>query len=826
MTPAELEYYRQQQQPEEGGLLDFLGKAALAAGAVAGGIAGTRYLRGRMGQEASKQLPKRPAAPNYDAVRRAAATQLQENPAITRSQTPPPPGSNADRVRRMEQITREARAERMPGVIQTDLAALVAEQAVPSSRYIPSAPWFSETAPTRVAPAQNQVAGIEAGERLVQDPELLSLVRQQQAEELSEMRSAQAKAQAEYRNLLSATADEILAETRAKPKNFLQEQLEQSGYVPTQVEKQQASVPVIADQSVNAVYSAEDQQTGRIKQQLQRNEDVDLSKIELQEDMAEASRQAMINEASPSQMIGYEADAAINQVASRLPDGLPVDQAEGIVKSSAQRFLQNERDEIASQLGEQNLKITPSRIEQELANRLTKSAYQYGPKYSARKQALELYAQTGDPILLNRIQRFGMAPVSFETFETMPVEKRIGFENAPPFSTSYYPSEEVFAKGLNSDINVNIPTRGQTSLAEFRKPVITENTAQQAEEFYQTRKGQALDWLGDLRVQLEPKRNQILKERRAIVEQTADKLMPQLNAARQSGDQQLTKELEQNLSVLRNVWKNPRLGSHREDELRLLDAQITGAQNKITEDIASIQKKYPTTIADWSGESARIFGELNTETGELIPESIEIRGDRPSRELQPKGGGGRNIAEYTAGERLDEEIRNLQGGVRMRDYDIETGAPVQRWQGDRTNTESLPTTRQEVSRGVIATKKVVPVTTQFKGEPGVGRTIDVYGVRRDLDPADNPALKPSQPIYTESEIVDEAFRLAPLSNDAPFANDYELLREQAIESLGYQAPTPERRASVDVSRKLRQLQLTGKPGEADNFLTRFKQGLI
>jgi hypothetical protein len=366
MTPEQYAYYQQPQQQEEGGLLDFLGKAALAAGAVAGGIAGTRYLRGRMAQQAPLREAKRPGAPNYEAVRRAAATQMPENPKVTRSQTPPSPGSTADRVRRMEQITREARAERMPGVIQTDLAALVAQTGAPSpslsavpvsatpvrpvtgpivtdlSRLQGQATELPSTYYSRqpgsfadITSAQREITGVNAAERLSRDPELLSLVRQQKAEELSEARSMQAKAQAEYRNLIRDTAEEkVLEPLRATPKNFLQERLEQSGYVPTQVEKQQSTAAVISDQSVNAVYSAEDQQTGRVKQQLQRNEDVDLSRVDFLEDMAEgeaaqeADRRAMMENPNLSEMIGYEADAPINQVAAQLPDGLPVDQAE------------------------------------------------------------------------------------------------------------------------------------------------------------------------------------------------------------------------------------------------------------------------------------------------------------------------------------------------------------------------------------------------------------------------------------------------------------------------------------------------------------------
>lgn len=783
MTPQELAYYQQQQQEQEGGLLDFLGKAALAAGAVAGGIAGARYLRGRSPQQPQRRAP----AQNYEAVRRVAATQMPENPAVTRSQTPPSPGANAERIRRMEQITREARAERMPGVIQTNLSAAVKQAGSPAAALgiIPAT-----AAPVR--PLQgNIVANLEELQAtrqvpLEQDPELISLVRQQQIEDaLEEQRFIDQENRRQLRSVQGveskekALAKNILASNRAEAQNiqqstkdptvFLKNTLEKTGYIPTETEAQQAVTPAVSAQSALAVDSAASQERGRVKAALQRNEDIPLGVVDDLEEYA-GTNAAMREMADPTQMIGYEPhpDEAINTVARSLPDGLPADQAEGLTKTSAQTFLQRERDEIASQLGEQNLPITPSRIEQELSNRLAKSAPVYGPKYSARRQALELYAQTGDPILLNRIQRFGVAPASFETFETMPAEKRIGFENAPPFSTSYYPSEELFATVPNSNISVNLPTIGKTSLSELRKPVITEDTAQRAEEFYQTQKGQALDWLGDLRVKLEPKRNQILKERRSIVEQTANKLLPQLEEARRSGNQNLTAELEQNLNTLRTIWKNPRLGAHREEELRLLDAQIAGAQNTIAESIAGIQKKYPTTIADWSGESARIFGELNTETGELIPESIEIRGDRPSRVTTPKGGGGRNIAEFSAGERINEEIRAIQGGGRIRDYDPETGAVAQHWLDDNTQT---------------------------------GRKIGIYGIQPTGEKRDDPTKRPSEPQYTKQEIIEEAMRMSQADpyGDVPFAPEY----TDVVESLGYQEPTAEAKRSVLMSEQAR-----------------------
>ena len=73
------------------------------------------------------------------------------------------------------------------------------------------------------------------------------------------------------------------------------------------------------NQAVNAVESGEDQMTGRVKQQLQRNEDLDMGQIDLLEEIAEYNY-----------IQGMEQDEPINRVASQLSDGLPVDQAEGL----------------------------------------------------------------------------------------------------------------------------------------------------------------------------------------------------------------------------------------------------------------------------------------------------------------------------------------------------------------------------------------------------------------------------------------------------------------------------------------------------------------
>lgn len=101
----------------------------------------------------------------------------------------------------------------------------------------------------------------------------------------------------------------------------------------TLVEKQNARRPLVSEQSVEAVDTGADQQTARVMQGLQRNEDLDLGQIEIMEDRARQS----YREPVPQEF----ADAAINEVAASLPDGLPIDQAEQIA------FQAKQEDKIA-----------------------------------------------------------------------------------------------------------------------------------------------------------------------------------------------------------------------------------------------------------------------------------------------------------------------------------------------------------------------------------------------------------------------------------------------------------------------------------------------
>lgn len=299
ITPAVLEFRRNQLRApqEESNLPGILGAAALGLGALAGGVGIARALAGKRGQASASTastLPKN----TEQVVSTVSAAPLRQQIA--------------------EEVVRQARTERPLGTVLIDLPQ-------PKTSFDPwsgkttitdpfgtgTLPYARTDLPISRTPGtfrefSRDVSGASVADRLSQDPELLSLVQKQTAEELSEARSFQSKAQAEYRNLISSIADDIIAQERAAVRG-----------------------PVV-DQAIGALESGEDQMTGRMKAQLSRNEDLDMSQVEILENIAQQNNALMRAQAEPSQMIGYVPDEPINQAAAQLPDGLPVDQAEGV----------------------------------------------------------------------------------------------------------------------------------------------------------------------------------------------------------------------------------------------------------------------------------------------------------------------------------------------------------------------------------------------------------------------------------------------------------------------------------------------------------------
>ena len=406
---------------------------------------------------------------------------------------------------------------------------------------------------------------------------------------------------------------------------------------------QQLSLPQITDQKINAVESGEDQMTGRVRQQLQRNEDLNVADVDALEDLT----------------------GNINVAASQTTDGLPVDQTLG--NSSAARFLQRERAEIASQLGEQGLPLSPGRIEAELANRLSGSeAWTYGPKYTQRKQALQLGA-TYDP-------KF------FENIKT--------------------PSVRVAGETIPTEM--------------LKEPVVMPETAERLQEQVNRKR----NWLGQVRLEEQKNKVRLMNVEKEInvLENYQNEVSSFLSSGKATPQQAIIGKQRLNDISL----DLDRLDTYRNELMQDVyrgEKRIQGARSYTDEAISNLQ--LPQKLKTGIEEGQRVFFETDA-SGQPILETMELRSERPMITTEPKGGSGRNIAEFTVPERIDEEIRAIQGGGRMRDYDPETGGPAQRRQ---------------------------PKTADS------GREIDIYGIRPSSEFPADPEMRPTETYSSKTPLT-------------------------------------------------------------------------
>jgi hypothetical protein len=345
----------------------------------------------------------------------------------------------------------------------------------------------------------------------------------------------------------------------------------------TLVNQQQTTGGLNVRQAIAALESGEDQSTGRVKNQLQRNEDLNLGQIEILEDIASEQRNWMM-----------EQDEPISRVASQLSDGVPVKQAETLLANEptfVQQFLQRERDEIASQMGEQGLS-SPSLVERELANRIGPESYQYGPEYTKIKQQIELGLQ--DPSIL----QVNETPKTFN----------IGGGEFP--------------------INVKNVMADDPEMA-FRKPYISSDTAINSEQSFVDKQNTIKNWLGDIRVEVAPQLNKLKQEEGLLAEQH-NMLMYALN-------KKPDRELGEQFKVIGNQLKQNR------SQQDFLNRRLSGATFSAQEQLSELSKWTPSTLTDWSGEGAVVRPKLTApDTMSFESEGGELSNiERGSRMAQP-----------------------------------------------------------------------------------------------------------------------------------------------------------------------------------------------
>lgn len=360
--PTEEEIQRKAQ--EQPNLLDIAGRTALGLGVAALAGAG---IRGVMRRNAVRPISVEDLG--------ATAGRAEENVrrAARSAATPPPsrpaPPAGVGRQQAAEEFTRQARAERPAGIQQVNIedlgptfrtpsavenratlsflqdVVLPTEQALtrprlpgvtqvdltefsPQFRSYGQVPQVAEKVVSEVKalpPARAQSTDFlrnQLGSRGYIEQSILDRVAEQSAGDLID--EVTAFSNKEARSELARQGASIQSQERKNLWNLVSEIQNE-----TLVDKQQARTGFNVDQAINAIDAAEDQQTGRVKIQLQRNEDLDLGQIEVLEDIASQQRNSML-----------EMDEPINRVAAQLPDGLPVDQAEG-ASNAAQEFVTN-----------------------------------------------------------------------------------------------------------------------------------------------------------------------------------------------------------------------------------------------------------------------------------------------------------------------------------------------------------------------------------------------------------------------------------------------------------------------------------------------------
>ena len=547
--------------------------------------------------------------------------------------------------------------------------------------------------------------------------------------------------------------------------------------IPDMTSINQMEAPEITQQHIGAFESGEDQITGRVIQQLQRNEDID---------------QNLYN--NYPRVTTDPPGAGIDEVASHLPDGLPADQAEGLQQTSASKFLANARERISRVLdinpnrleslrgGREGVAASTGRMEKELMKEFGPEAYNYGPKTSARRQALELYASTGDPELLETVRLFGLSPATFEHEGNLSSGRQGIIDERRAMEARGLPSENLIPVIAKTGTMINLPGVGRVDLADIRRPVVTEDTALAAEDWVNSQRARKQENLLNYQTSQQATIDEILAERKQMALEEGTRLAEQQNMAIANGRNSMAQEMEPRLKILRSIYLDPTKSGHREGEMMRLQGGLRTAERNTNREVQGLTKKYPTTLMDWSGESKRLFAEFD-ENGNIIPGTEEIRAERRAMDLPSKGGGGRNIAEYTANQEniVKPETPILNNSEEINNYNLEQ-AVFPWWKTDEDNSS-------------------------------IGRKIDIYGIRPSNIRKDLDYKIPSSPNYTKEE------RDIFLSGQSDTAKN----RQRFYREYETQPVTPQGIRSIPVSSELVRLQRTGAPGEAQAFLDRLKK---
>lgn len=251
-------------------------------------------------------------------------------------------------------------------------------------------------------------SGKTARQRLLTDPELKQLVAQQKRQEGAEL-GREAQRQMRIASAIESEADEYLAQLRQE---------------------------ALANQTLGALESGEDQMTGRIMRGVQRNEDLDVSQInELAVQTGDVNTAtSLTSDGIPLDQTDLWGTATVPKpVSTKQNPTLLLPAAAVSPREKAQQFFQNRFNQLGATIG------GPYRRERAMASD------------PAVAEAVELYASTGDP---NVLSRFSSAPSSPLTVKPM-VQMAINQEELPTktfFKATGYP--EYVGDLLQKDIEL------------------------------------------------------------------------------------------------------------------------------------------------------------------------------------------------------------------------------------------------------------------------------------------------------------------------------------------------------------------------------------
>ena len=286
-------YQRPEEDKPDSNVAELIG-TGLLAGAGLGSIAGIRLGRGRIARGVSpkkKEAIRKLAELNKKPAANAGVRQKDLNTPSTLEELSTRINKDLDALNEYAKTDPELASFLDKAYKETDFAVTPPSKTV--VKQLPASPTVNRPN-TFIDDYVRDITEQRIGEQQVDDA--------LQAFNLTgEARSERARQYANVRRVQAAAADDIIDGLR-----------------------REATV----DQAATATNSGANQEIGRVKHRLQQNEDVNLSKIEMAEDLADTAIQQQVQNNNISLTETPNRDAGINLVSSQSVDGLPVDQAE------------------------------------------------------------------------------------------------------------------------------------------------------------------------------------------------------------------------------------------------------------------------------------------------------------------------------------------------------------------------------------------------------------------------------------------------------------------------------------------------------------------